>query len=328
MSLSDITGCLNESFAEIAIEVENFEEKGSNWVLRRISSLDLYTVGYTPLAASSFKFLPKYIELKRAIVNIKNTDNFCFLWSILASTNPVKKNAERISNYVRFIHTLNVNGLTFPMTLDQISKFTAQNSISVNVFTCNENERVCPIYRTSKRLQKHVNLFYWNGHYSCIKYFDRLLGDQNGHKAKGYFCDICLFPMYDEQRLEHHRKKCGNISLAALEMPTDEEKCLKFKNIHKMIRKPVVVYADFEAILKPIPGCQRNPGQSSTDKYQEHEPCSVGMVVSRSCCSDPEFGDMFIHNGFDPATVFLEKLIKLTDEHAATSDRYPLSMSD
>ena len=36
---------------------------------------------------------------KKAIINIKNNDDKCFMWCVLAQLYPVAKNAERVSNY-------------------------------------------------------------------------------------------------------------------------------------------------------------------------------------------------------------------------------------
>ncbi|VVC46467.1 Hypothetical protein CINCED_3A007881 [Cinara cedri] len=54
---------------------------------------------YNPLRGASYIKLPKIISVKKAITNIKNKDNKCFLWSILAALHPQDKNSETISKY-------------------------------------------------------------------------------------------------------------------------------------------------------------------------------------------------------------------------------------
>ena len=56
-------------------------------------------VKYDPMRASSYLPLPKEFKTKRGCVNIKNNDEKCFLWSILASLHPVqcRNHQDRVS---------------------------------------------------------------------------------------------------------------------------------------------------------------------------------------------------------------------------------------
>jgi len=61
---------------------------------------------------------------------------------------------------------LNLEGIEFPVTLKQITKFELLNDISINVFT--ERERggekdgniIIPLRLSKKKKEKHVNLLY------------------------------------------------------------------------------------------------------------------------------------------------------------------------
>ena len=52
---------------------------------------------YKPIDGSTYIKSPKRLE--RSLINVQNQDNNCFLWSVDAKLNPVKKNTERVSNY-------------------------------------------------------------------------------------------------------------------------------------------------------------------------------------------------------------------------------------
>ena len=78
---------------------------------------------YKPVTGSSYIKSLKKVENTHAIVNVKNDDEKCFLWSVLAKLYPVKKHTERLSNYTKHEMDVKTNGITWPMKLDKISKF-------------------------------------------------------------------------------------------------------------------------------------------------------------------------------------------------------------
>lgn len=107
----------------------------SGWTIDKIIKLEVNTVEYTPLGGSSYVPLHPKMQKKRAVLNIRNTDQKCFLWSILASIHSVAHadNPERVRHYNQFENELNLNGIEFPVPLSQVSKFEKQNDISINV---------------------------------------------------------------------------------------------------------------------------------------------------------------------------------------------------
>ena len=48
---------------------------GSGWLVDRLMHLDIHSAEYDPLRASSHIPLPSWIVKKRAVLNIKNTDD-------------------------------------------------------------------------------------------------------------------------------------------------------------------------------------------------------------------------------------------------------------
>lgn len=324
---SDIAPALQNSITLIVALVDHFEEKGSSWVLSSVDCVDLYVGKYEPLRASSYAPLPNYLLKKRAIVNPKNFDQKCFMWAVLAALYPKKNHRERISQYDRHIADLNLESVKFPMKIDDIDAFCRANDMSVNVY--GYDKHVYPLRLMAQHIGRHVNLLYYGGHYSWIRSFDRLLGDQNKHKARGYYCETCLFPFNSQKRLDTHKPFCGAGYLTAIAMPDDTDNILQFKNYQRMIKKPVVVYADFEVCLKPTDNDASNlsEDQSYTLKYQKHEPCSVGLIVSKSCCGAAGFENLSIQTCPNPAQYLIERLVELA-EASNVENRVPLVMSD
>lgn len=112
-----------------------FSQSGSGWTLEENHALILEMVEYEPLGGSSCLELTKDVYDSKAVINIKSEEvQQCFKWSILAYLHPALNHAERISHYKPFNEELNINGIDFPVTIEQISKFEKQNpGISVSV---------------------------------------------------------------------------------------------------------------------------------------------------------------------------------------------------
>ena len=172
------------------------QRQGSNWRFHSVLSLDLHAVKYVPLGGSSYIPLPKFLAAKKAIINLKNEDDECFIWAITRALNPVEKNAERIDKKPREkSEVLNWDGLKFPVNLSDINKFENHNfSISVNVFG---NEKLVYPLRISKHNYKRESTVYLllisddtKQHYCCIKDISKLLSLQTS--KDGHVRNVCF----------------------------------------------------------------------------------------------------------------------------------------
>lgn len=69
---------IDEVLAQVAgVMMDNcltFQEKGSGWTIKDIINLDVHLCPYTPITAGTYKPLPPQITTKKAVINIKNTD--------------------------------------------------------------------------------------------------------------------------------------------------------------------------------------------------------------------------------------------------------------
>ncbi|GFS54041.1 uncharacterized protein TNCV_3762381 [Trichonephila clavipes] len=75
---------LESAFKKIQNSFEEFTQRGSGWTLDKILKLELNIAKYQPLCPSSYIPLPKKLADKKAILNIKNEDQRCFVWCLLA----------------------------------------------------------------------------------------------------------------------------------------------------------------------------------------------------------------------------------------------------
>ena len=59
--------------------------------------LEIHIVEYNPTKGSTYIPLPDWITNKKAIVNIKNKDEKCFIWCILRYLYPRDRDEERLT---------------------------------------------------------------------------------------------------------------------------------------------------------------------------------------------------------------------------------------
>ena len=96
LDATDVNEIYSNASDKTKESMASFQIRGSNWRFRSVVKLDINTATYRPLRGNSYIPLPKELASKKAIINPKNSDNFCFKWCITRALNPVDKNAERI----------------------------------------------------------------------------------------------------------------------------------------------------------------------------------------------------------------------------------------
>ena len=97
--------------------IEEFEQEKSGWSLIEIINLLVNIIKYAPFQVgfSTYINLPKYIQNKRAVVNIVNNDPYCFLWAITSAQHSAVKHS--------FSEILKYDDIKFPISLTDVSKF-------------------------------------------------------------------------------------------------------------------------------------------------------------------------------------------------------------
>ena len=193
--------------------LDKYIHESSGWIVKTVQSLQVHTIDYRPLAASSFVELPFRLKRSRALLNIRNNDDRCFIYCILAKLHPDVPKPEHVSSYKSYEKELNVIGLKFPMTLTQIDRFERLNkSISVNVFGFDGSD-IIPLKITKHtRRRKHVNLLLFSHqnvtHYCLIRDFDLFLKRTKKHHDKFFFCYYCLNSFTKRQLMLKHAQFC------------------------------------------------------------------------------------------------------------------------
>ena len=133
---TDVREILAKVIHTILEKISIYQQNGSGWYFKEVLHLEIHTVVYKPMRGSSYIPLPDWIMRKKAIVNIRNTDEKCFLWCVLRHIHPREKNDIRLTDLKQYENKLNTKGINFPVKLRDISKFESLNPSlpGINVF--------------------------------------------------------------------------------------------------------------------------------------------------------------------------------------------------
>ena len=326
LSADEIDSFFGEATSAIVQKIEKFTKEGSGWMIDKCNTLFLNIAKYEPLKGSSYIPLPEVLAHKKAIINVKNKDQECLRWTLRSAFFSAKNNLNTPYSYPKQ-DNLNMEGIDFPTPIPQINKIERQNNIALNVY--GYERAVVPYHISGQPTEMpRINLLLLhdkqdNYHYCWIKHLSRLLFDQNKHKGKTYFCDRCLYGFSREDLLINHKDECYGINDRAtkIQMPAPGEK-IKFKNYHKQMQVPFVIYADFESIIKPY---QAAAGDKSEIK-SKHQACGFGYQIVRY---DGASSNVRIYRGEDAGEQFLKSLHQeVININAIFAKPKPLHMSE
>lgn len=327
----------NDIIDHMVKQVDEVMVEGSGFTLSKIKQLRVQIFKYEPLRGFGYIKLPKMLKNKGAVINLKNTGNKCFKWSILAALHHDEvydKNRRKVTDaisYQEWINELNFDGIDFPMRLNQIEKFMQQNEhIAVNVYYFDSEKKcVCPRFLAAKSVEKqYIHLLMLTettnennekadevstqSHYCWIKNLSGLIGSQiSKNTRKKLICDRCLNHFISHEKLEKHKILCEKMNECVIEMPTDGKNYEKFKNHKNELKIPFIVYADTEALLKEVETEVFNP-DCSTHAYQHHEMHSIGYYFK--CGSDESKSYYASNRGANCTEWFMDELKKIANE--------------
>ena len=185
LASSDIRRQIDEAGDRIKELLEIHEGQGSGFKLDCILDCQLNIATYDNIGGSTYTPLPKFVQDKKATLNIKSKDDKNFLYCLSYVRNPVVEHAQRPSKYIKDLNNFDISGIKFPVTLNEIEKFEQQNpDFSVNVYkldkNVDKNVKLIPLYATPERNRKfHADLLQIGNsrkpHYVVISNMNRLL---------------------------------------------------------------------------------------------------------------------------------------------------------
>ena len=309
VDISDIKKTFIDASIEIEKQIEDFIKRGSQWMLKEVTDMYLKIVPYFAFNGSSYLALPDWINKKHCVINIKNNDDRCFEYAVLCGQNikEIKQHPERVSNYDKYLDTLNFDNINFPVSLDDIELFESQNNQPINIFSVNEEDnelvedeehsrhRVVYLNKLSSSPKPIIDLLIYTNnqgksHYCYIKKLQAFV--RNGEHEL-HICNKCLQKFKLLSAYDNHilKNKCMEykeelVKVLPSSKPKYNEKTkklenksiIKYNNTKKELILPVVIYADCETMLKEVNIIKGE----KTELYQQHECYNVAAtVVSR-----------------------------------------------
>ena len=310
---------------EIAIQLQEFSKniltRNENMLrlqsflnMAEISHLELHLAEHNRLATgSTYVPLPDFLAKKKCIINVQNTDERCFGYSVLSAISNVDRN-NNPSHPRHYNHKFSWRGLDqiqYPVDISDISSIEEKLKVGFNVYSFYDEDGRAryPLHICKKDYDLHIDVLYWNGHYAWIKDFSRFMSDISTDEHRVHFCKKCLGFFYDENKLAEHSKYCSATEglQQVIHLP-DNPKPLKFTHYRNQQRIPFVFFADFECMVPPTNKVPRTA--ESAFEYQHHLPYSVGLklVTTVRELSNIPYAD---HHGNDCTEWLLTELIRL-----------------
>lgn len=295
----DSPSSMTSEFVEFLDEcIEDAVMKGSGFTFHQVISIHININKYVAPRGGTFKPLPKWIQGKKACVNVDNTKypDRCFEFSVLAALHPEGTHRNRASSYSQWFGSLDVSMLKFPVKISYIPAFETANNLSIRVFGVEDN-KIVPI-KYSADLNA-INLLLFDGHYVWVKNLDWLL---NSDKLKTRFnCHRCLYPFLTKEALaKHNELECGEQA----QVTPDKGSVCQYSRIDAQLEHPFVIYADGESLVQKISDSEGNCLDSWTHKIQRHDYVSVAAKVVSSQC--PSYETQMLRTGADCLDKFFE----------------------
>ena len=328
--VSELKGAIDDIKTELRNWIESVEAKESDLIFDSIKSMMVAVNKHKPLRGGSYVELDSFINNKKCCVNIKNKDDKCFMYCILYHlyNKLIGAHPERVIKYKPFMNDYDWSKFKFPMPINQIEKVEDMIDYGINVYGY-ENQQIFPIRITSINTKNIISLLLIENHYVYIKNFDVLnspmrRGENGKHISKSTFaCQNCLHCFSAKGLLEKHRNNGCDLFEPTKTVLPELIKCddgtfikptIQFKNHIRKFKAPVVIYLDFETLIKKTDKVHNN-NTSSTTKLADLPPCSyVFNVVS----DYPELNmGLQLYRGKEGDNVvlhFLQNLVKIGDK--------------
>ena len=280
-------------------KLDDEQLEGSGFVLNGIVNVILEIYKINDIQASSYIELPEKYKKTKSIINIKNDDQYCFLWCILAHLCPVEDHKNRTSRYSMPMNKLNLKGLEFPMKVKDHPKFENLNNLNVNVFELT-GPVSASIHISKNYLQPQIDLLLFEKHFCLITKLYCLINKSSHMK---WVCRRCLTAFSSEDILNQHNDRCQK------QQPTNItfswKNHLKFEDYHMKVPIPVRVYADFECINQPTD--DREDAVAIAPKvFFKQIPTAVGFYLI-----SPFGNEYYSYFGVDCVAWFVNEMLTL-----------------
>ena len=240
----------------------------------------------------SYVELPKKLQ-RQGLINIKNEDNYCFIWSYIRYLNPVNKNPNRLTKKDKELFNniyQKLKYFEFPLKINKNNIVKIENILEINIciLSSDENNNVIPMFSSENNHKNEINLFYYKDHICLIKDLNKYLCRNNRNKNKTYFCSRCLNSFISEENLNNHKNLCLKFNKKNEKIILPKEKSiLKFEKIEHMIKLPFTIYYDIETYNQHLKKTKQFKKIQNTTHERLLKPYLIGYILK--CNYDEKF---------------------------------------
>ena len=240
----------------------------------------------------SYVELPKKLQ-RQGLINIKNEDNYCFIWSYIRYLNPVNKNPNRLTKKDKELFNniyQKLKYFEFPLKINKNNIVKIENILEINIciLSSDENNNIIPMFSSENNHKNDINLFYYKNHISLIKDLNKYLCRNNRNKNKTYFCSRCLNSFISEENLNNHKNLCLKFNKKNEKIILPKEKSiLKFEKIEHMIKSPFTIYYDIETYNQHLKKTKQFKKIENTTHEKLLKPYLIGYILK--CNYDDKF---------------------------------------
>jgi len=189
-----------------------FIREKSGLILAEIYAINFEINHNNPLNGESYKPLPKFLEHKKAIINVQNRDNRCFGYAVLAALYQFDNHPHRPWQYTdELFEEQGLDLITYPVNSSKLPEIEQKLNLSINLHSYfdDEGKGLYPLYTSRIESPIEIDLLYFNNHYAWIKNFSRLYTAQiTKNEHEHFFCKKCYSHYNTVERYNRHKQIC------------------------------------------------------------------------------------------------------------------------
>lgn len=312
-------------------------KNGSGWVPDKIVGcwVNVHKYDASRRHTKNYFALPGYDNHMCGLVNVKNSDNMCFVWTMLAALHPAERDPNRVSKYKPYWDQYwqkipeDLRGvLEYQGMLDQsFAEMERIFRVQLYVYemitekqspTCAEDWGepyliYRPVNKTGPvvRMLKAVKLDEDgepDSHFVLIKNVERFLSRHMPHTNKEHFtmCEHCFRRISRDPSAPKH--DCDQPFQTEILPPKHET--IQWHGWKKTIPVPLLLVADFEALNCPV----HILSESNTERITQQKACSYGFLPIPSV-KDFVPQEYHSYTGEDCAVQFLDDVVQYTEDN-------------
>ena len=274
---------------------------------------------------------PDWLKNKKFTINPKNkNDVYCFMHVITVALyhNELGSNPEPISKkLMQYANKINWHNIDFPASyedyvlLEQLNSYIALNILYVPFGRRN----VCPeyIFKQTFTAKTQVTLLKitddkgsWHflalpsvldesGVKRPVKALSKLMNGISSSNHGDFYCYGCFHSFRTQKTLQNHLELCEYNDFHNLEVLKEGKNVIRYKPGSRSLKINSVIYADFECILMPYSGCDKE--NVTTKNLNKHVPFEYSINVVNNHSKETK---QTVNRGENAATTFFKELHK------------------